>query len=492
MIISKQELKMTLEEKCAQVLFPTFRFAQPNFDEITLLAKKGIGGICIFGGSIFDVPAAINSFQHLARFPLIICSDLENGAGQQISGATEFPSNMAVGATQSEEFAFTKGKITAKEARMLGVNLILAPVVDVNTEPKNPIINIRSFGDDELFVSKFGKSFAEGCHSEGVLTCAKHFPGHGSTKIDSHVTLPAIDKSVLLPFSELVKVVDSVMIGHLLAKDLDADLLATLSKKVITQCLRQQLKFDKLVITDALSMGAITEKFSEEEAMIMSLKAGADVLLCPNNPEEALMSLVNAVQAGRLNEKALDQSIERIFYAKEMLGLFSNKMVDVANVESLARLGKEDDLAQKMADSSITLVKDKQKLLPLKTNNVHYEFIGSKEDFVSKELLSSGIKLANSDSKIKEKDIFIAVISAKPSAGNKLELSGADVEKLNSIFSMTKNSIVISLGSPYVANELSNFSTYLCAYSDCEYSQKAVSKAILGVIKPIGKIPVSI
>ncbi|HEU4334520.1 MAG TPA: glycoside hydrolase family 3 N-terminal domain-containing protein, partial [Candidatus Eisenbacteria bacterium] len=281
-------MKLSRREKVAQMVCADFRFALPDYDRVTAAVKAGAGGVCLFGGSIFDVASFVNGLQNLAKFPLLVASDYENGAGQQVSGATTLPSNMAVGATGSEELAELKGRVTAREARALGVSWVLAPVLDLQTRADNPIVNTRSFGGDAGRVGALGRAFARGIQAEGALACAKHFPGHGDVSTDSHLELPVLERIAAEPFRGEF---DSIMVAHLVVKSVDHDRPATFSAKVVHEMLRRDLRFEGLVSTDALMMGAITKTCGPEEAVVRAAEAGMDVILYPVDPLAAIDAL---------------------------------------------------------------------------------------------------------------------------------------------------------------------------------------------------------
>ena len=487
---------MSLEEKAAQLIFPAFRFSSPNFDEITNLIKCGVGGICVFGGSIFDVPSAINSFQRLAKYPLIICSDLEDGAGQQVKGISALPSNMAVGASRSSELSYLKGSITTSEAKLLGINMVLAPVVDVNTNPLNPIINIRSYGEDEELVIEMGSEFIRGCAEAGILTCLKHFPGHGDTAIDSHILLPATEKSTLKPYASIGNTADAVMVGHILAKDIDDKYPSSISKKAVTDTLRKAIGFNGIIITDALIMGGITSKYTEEEAIVSAINAGIDVILFPKEPMQAIETISKGMKNGSIKEATINNAVERILSSKEKVGLFRGKILDVANIEKLSQVGKDNPSAQRIADASITLLKDDKHLLPLKARNICHKTFGDGCEHFLNELEHNGLIVKTlSDRPVP--DLCIITVTSKPTAfSGKIGLDETSEKEITSIVNSAKDTIIISFGDPYIFSQLitlnSRLSTLICAYSNCEYSQRATAKALLGSIKFNGKLPITI
>ncbi len=283
------------------------------------IRELGVGGFCLFGGNVDRTPGLIEAMRDLAGHRLLVASDLERGLGQQLEGATVFPSLMMCGATGEPNLAFAQGCATAVEARVAGINLVFAPVADVHTEDENPIIGVRAFGTEPAMVAEFVTAFVRGLERGGVAATVKHFPGHGDTRRDSHIELPVVDADrgtlasrELVPFrSAFASGVHAVMTAHVEYPALDVG-PATLSRSVVTGLLRRELGFDGLVVTDALLMGGITEHHGSGEAAVRAVEAGCDVLLMPADTEEAVRGVVDAVDAGRLTEERLDASITRI------------------------------------------------------------------------------------------------------------------------------------------------------------------------------------
>ena len=290
-----------------------------------------LGGVILLGGSSIELQARSQQLQSWATTPLLIAADVEEGIGQRFPGGTWFPPPMALGAIYqrdpqlARQYAREMGKITAREALAIGINWILAPVVDVNNNPHNPVINIRAFGDSPEVVAALSSAFIDGAKSYSVLTTAKHFPGHGDTATDSHLELPTLAHDdarlaeiELPPFQEAIATdVDSVMTAHLVISAWDKQQPATLSTEIITGKLRQQLGFAGLVVTDALIMGGITKYASPEEAAVMAVAAGTDILLMPDDPEVAIASIYDAVKSGRISQERIEQSGQRIWQAKQ-------------------------------------------------------------------------------------------------------------------------------------------------------------------------------
>ncbi|TVQ59610.1 MAG: beta-glucosidase [Spirulina sp. DLM2.Bin59] len=292
------------------------------------ISEWNVGGVILLGGTVAELALRTAQLQSWASTPLLIAADIEEGVGQRFPGATEFPPPMALRAiadpAQGEDYARQMGAITAQESLALGLNWILAPVVDVNNNPENPVINVRAFGEDAATVSRLATAFIEGCHRHPVLTCAKHFPGHGDTNIDSHLALPEIphgsDRLTTVeipPFAAAIAAgVDAVMSAHLMIPAWDATAPATLSQPILTGQLRQNLGFEGLIVTDALVMGGIAHWASPEEVAVQAVAAGADIILMPADPEQAILAIEAAVIAGRIAPEQITAAVARIAAAK--------------------------------------------------------------------------------------------------------------------------------------------------------------------------------
>ncbi|MEG4230347.1 glycoside hydrolase family 3 N-terminal domain-containing protein [Microcoleus sp. N9_B2] len=309
---------------------------EPTADKLRYyLEKLGVGGVILVGGSAAELAVRSHQLQSWAKFPLLLAADIEEGVGQRFAGATWFGPPMAIAeiathdAGKADRYAEQMGSVTAIEARAIGLNWILAPVVDVNNNPDNPVINVRAFGETSEIVGKLAAAFIRGAGEHPVLTTAKHFPGHGDTAVDSHLELPVLPHSparlaqVELPsFVEAIAAgVDAVMSAHLLIPAWDADFPATLSRKILIGKLREELGFEGLIVTDALVMGAIANKYGANEAAVLAAEAGADVLLMPLDPEGAILAVCEAVTQGRLSIAQIKESVKRIWKAKIKVGL---------------------------------------------------------------------------------------------------------------------------------------------------------------------------
>ncbi|WP_373546214.1 glycoside hydrolase family 3 N-terminal domain-containing protein [Chamaesiphon sp.] len=338
--------KLTLAQQVAQMvvvrasshLFDR-QIQYPEFgerDRATLkhwIGGLGVGGVIFWGGNAGELTLRIQQLQAWATYPLLIAADIEEGVGQRFTGGTWFPPPMALNAiaqtdlAKAIEYARKMGAITAQEALAVGINWILAPVVDVNNNPANPVINIRAFGETPEIVSQLATAYIHGAADYPVLTCAKHFPGHGDTGVDSHWALPIIthdrarlDSIELPPFRAAIKAgVDSVMSAHLLIPALDPELPATLSPRILTEELRHNLGFEGLISTDALVMGAITDRYGADDAPVMAVAAGSDLILMPVDPEIAIEAVCHAVELGLISAERIKESVGRIWRSKQKL-----------------------------------------------------------------------------------------------------------------------------------------------------------------------------
>lgn len=293
----------------------------------------GVGGVIFLGGSAAELSYRCQKLQSQAPIPLLLAADIEEGVGQRFSGAVEFPPPLTLAAIAQNQpklaqaYASQMGACTAREALGIGLNWVLAPVVDVNNNPANPVINVRAFGETPEIVSQLASAFITGARTYPVLTAAKHFPGHGDTATDSHLELPVLphdrDRLETLewpPFRAAIATgVDTVMSAHLLIPALDDTYPATLSYKALTEELRLNLGFQGLIVTDALVMGAIANRYGANQAPVMAVKAGADILLMPADPPGAIQAVVDAVDAGDISRDRIEASVTRIFQAKARL-----------------------------------------------------------------------------------------------------------------------------------------------------------------------------
>ena len=522
---------MNLKDKIGQMIMVRVRsdyYSSDNYSKKQVdnwIKKHKVGGLITFDGN-GNVHGMYNNhkyFQEISELPLLIASDLERGAGQQMKGATLFPSNMAVAATNDSYNAYLQGEITAKEAKALGIHMIFAPVLDVNNNPNNPIINLRAYSDQPDIVADFGIQFIKGIQDQGLYACPKHFPGHGNTSIDSHSSLPIITSSIsdlnnieLKPFKSAIKNnVKMIMMAHIAMPALDPSKKpASHSYKITTDLLINDWNFKGLIITDGMEMKGITNQAWSGEAAIRAIEAGSDIILLPIDVERTIESIYNAVLSGRIDEERINLSVSKILDSKRELNLFNDQL----NFESMSSIvGSRDHLmaAAQIASSSITLVKDDKNQIPIKPekinkmahlilttdengnetlktikSNINYTHGNVKNIFVNYEL--SDILIDDLISKLDKFDQIIVSTLVKIRM-NKGE-STVNSTHLKLLKKMANNNlpfVVVSYGSPYL-NDYTFIDTYICSYGYGAVSQTAVGHAIFGRKKIEGVLPINL
>lgn len=523
--------KMTLAEKIGQMIACrcTVRFLNREseyFRELTTLARKHkIGGFVLFGGDVFEAAHLNNTLQLAAKTPLLIATDLERGLGNQIDGAVLFPPAMSLGATNSEELAYSMGQVTAHEARAIGIHMTYAPVVDVNVNPDNPIINVRSFGEDPDQVGRLAAAFIKGCHEHGLITTAKHFPGHGDTAEDSHLVLPTIEgdrkrleEVELTPYRKVVQSgVQAIMVAHLHIPTLDStpDMPASLSRPVVTDLLRNELGFKGLIVTDAMDMHGVTKLYSSEQAALMAVKAGIDMVLLPPKPKEVIETLVQAVKGGGISESRIDASVKRILEAKARVGLHKNRLVDLENLDDKIATKAHRRQAELTMERSITLVKNENDLIPFAHGEQNLAVLSLSSDrggyFAGRRFVDEMKKrlpdaftffaeattgkeyLEDMLENTENTDIFvIGLFSRLRGFKGSVGLEEKHVDLIQKLVRSNKKIVVISFSSPYFLRHFPDVHTYLCAYRYSSAAQTASVKALFGEINIQGKLPVSI
>ncbi len=487
--------------------------------------ELGVGGFILFEGDIYESAVLIDRLQSQAPVPLLIGSDFERGAAFRIRNTLPLPWNMAVGATRSEQWADRQGRITAREARALGVNWIFAPVVDVNNNPANPVINIRAYGEDPQRVGRLGAAFVAGAQQAGVLATAKHFPGHGDTEVDSHLSLPVIaaerprlEQIEWLPFREAIRAgVMTVMTAHVAVPALEQDpgRPATLSAAILEQVLRKELGFRGLIVSDSMRMKGLTRGCWSGEAAVQALEAGVDVLLDPPDAQVVLGALREAVKTGRLSRARVDRSVERILQAKAWLGLSRRKPIDLRRLARSINAPALRRQVQDLADASVTLVKDDPSQAPLDVRGIrsgHLTIVSTRPtpdaaadleghlrmrlDSLEVDRLSSEATpplLEQVENRAGKADLCLVALHAPLVTGTgRLGLPTRLADWLKGLVRIKPSALLISLGDPYLIRQLSFFPTCFCTFSHVATSQRAAVKALFGEIPVAGRLPVSI
>jgi beta-N-acetylhexosaminidase len=531
--------QMSLENKVGQLLFTTYHGSFTATDSDTYaqmmhdINDLHVGGfITITHGSPLGIvkdqayPTAVlaNQLQSKSKLPLLIGADYERGTAMRQDEGTSFPTAMAVAAAGNPKDAYTMGKITALEARAVGVQWIYAPVCDVNNNPGNPIINTRSFGEDPAKVSEFVSKFIRGVEENGGLATAKHFPGHGDTATDSHIDLPTIkadkdrlERLELVPFRAAIAAgVGSVMTGHLNvpAFEPDPNTPATLSSNILTDLLRKQLGFQGLVITDALDMGGITVRYAPGEAAVRAFLAGSDALLMPPVPDAAYQAMLAAAKSGRIPQERLDASLRRILQAKARLGLNKNRLVDIAELNE--KFGKTawQETAQEISDRGITLLRDRQHLLPLDATKparaLLVNLYSDPEPYPGEDLepqlrarfdslisLRADTKFAHADTlKLPSADSYDVVVLALfvrvSDRKGDIDIPADQVPLVDQIYKSGKPVITLGFGSPYLIERFPQAETWLSAFGISDVAQISMARALFGEIPIRGHLPVTI
>ena len=507
--------EMTIEEKVGQLIMVGFEGTRANATIETHIRERFVGGVVLFSRNIQSpqqTAELTNELRQLAsatarQIPLFIGIDQEGGWVIRLKeGATVLPGNMALGATDSTALAEVAGEITAVELAAVGVNLNFAPVMDVNNNLDNPVIGRRSFGESPELVSRLGVPYIRGLQRKGVLATAKHFPGHGDTTVDSHFDLPTVNHDrerihalELQPFRAAIDAdVAAIMTAHIVYPAFDPDRPATLSPTILTNLLREELGFDGLLITDDMEMKAIDDRYRSGEAAVMAVEAGADIVMVlwtPTKQLEVFDALLSAVKSGRISQDRLDQSVKRILNSKE--ATFDRRFVDVDAVGRTVGGDAHKRLAQTIASRAITLVRNRDNLLPLKL-----------EPETSVLILSDSPTLFE-NFKAHHPNTFEVRIPGKP-AGAQLQLqfpirpADADIiifgitndeqAALVQQFSMGKTTpvVVIALGSPYTLRGCPDVSASLAAYDIHDASVSAAVEVIVGAREAQGKLPVQL
>ncbi|MGB9467043.1 MAG: glycoside hydrolase family 3 N-terminal domain-containing protein, partial [Candidatus Acidiferrum sp.] len=531
--------KMTLDEKVGQVIFATYHGSftatdAPAYAEIIRdVEKLHVGGfINVTQGSPLGIvksqayPTAVltNQLQAKSKLPLLVGADFERGTAMRLDEGTSFPTAMALAAAGNPKDAYTMGKITALEARAVGIHWVYGPVSDVNNNPDNPIINTRSFGEDPAKVSEYVTAFVRGVQENGGMATSKHFPGHGDTAADSHIDLPVIradrnrlEHLELVPFRAAIAAgADSIMTGHLSIPALEPDpnTPATLSSNILTGLLRKELGYQGLVVTDAMDMGGITVRYAPGEAAVRAFVAGADAVLMPPVPDAAFEALRDAVKSGRITRERLDASVRRLLQAKARLGLYKERLVDVnALNKHFGKVEWQKD-AQEISDRGVTLLRDTAHRLPLDgtkpTRALLVSLYSDPEPYPGEDLerelrqrvdtltaLRADTKFAKAGNLTLPApdtyDVAILALFVKVSdrKGN-VDLPAEQAALADQIYKTGKPVVTVGFGSPYLVEHFPQAETWLAAFGISDVAQISIVRALFGEIPVRGRLPVTV
>lgn len=536
-VIKKAIKSMTVKEKVGQMLMPDFRNwkGQPVTemnDEIRELVKKyHLGGVILFRENVVTTEQTVRLVDEYKKanedYGLLVSIDQEGGIVTRLQSGTDFPGNMALGATRSTEMAESVGHAIGSELHSLGINMNLAPVLDVNNNPDNPVIGVRSFGEEPQLVANLGTAYTKGLQNSGMAATAKHFPGHGDTAVDSHLGLPSVphEKERLLevelyPFQQAMdEGIDAIMTAHVTFPKIDPttviskkdgteiNLPATLSYEVLTNLVRKEMGFKGVISTDALNMNAIVDHFGPVDAVIRAVNAGTDIVLMPVGLEEVANGLYEAVDNGEITEKRLNQSVERLLTLKANRGIY--KQVNETPVEEKIEhaenvVGNQEHkaLENEVARKSITLVKN-DNLLPVDKNEVKsVVVIGNTYIENLKQALAShhsSVELIKADKplnaeqlqKVKDADLVVLGTYTFNVAGR--SPSSPQMQMINQVIEAAPDkTTAVGIRNPYDIMAFPEVSAYLTQYSFRDASFRAAAETIFGMNDPSGKLPVTI
>jgi len=553
--------KMSTEEKVGQVFMvwaraEFFNVSSPEYRALTERIQRyhvgsfalsvPVEGPFLFKSQPYEAAVLLNHLQQQSKLPLLIAADFESGLSSRLNGTTVFPQAMAFGAAGKAEYAESFGRITALEARAIGVHWNFFPVADVNSNPANPIINTRSFGENSQQVGEMVAAYIRGARLNGMLTTAKHFPGHGDTATDTHLGVAQVrgdrarlDSVELPPFRKAIEAgVDAVMVAHVTVPALESDpnRVAVTSSAIVTHLLKEQLGFHGIVVTDALDMAAVTRLYAADigREAVDAFKAGNDVLIIPPDLDAAYRAMLAAVGSGEISRERLDSSVLKILKAKASLGLERARSVDLNELDKLIKQPENVALAQKMSDDAITLVRENGKVLPLTAikkpaASLPYQAPDEIRNRMVAVIFSDDVRLESGRileqqlvSRVPDARIFyvdpriaramsgdvlkaveeasrvVAAVYSVPVPG--VRGSGDTVRPTDATGTLLQNIVdhaaektaVIAMGNPYLAQNFPTIQNYLCTFSTAPVSETSVIKALFGEIPIRGRLPVSI
>jgi len=508
---------LSIDQKIGQLftIWVATKQGPEKMDEVSSIIKKNhLGGLIFSLGNINDQAKYTNEFQSISKVPLLIGMDAEWGIGMRLDDAFSFPYNMTLGALNDNSLIYRVGKRIGVHAKRIGVHINFAPVTDINTNPNNPIIGSRSFGEDKINVTMKSLSYLKGMQSEGIMGSAKHFPGHGDTSTDSHKTLPIINFSAkrindveLFPYKQLIKNnLSTVMVAHMEVPSLEKEpkMPSTLSKNIISKLLKKKLKFEGLVITDAMDMKGVVDFNKNQSADVSALLAGNDVLLMPDDLDESTKSIKNAIKDGTITEKRLKYSVKKILMAKYKAGLHKNNKVDLKNIVEDMNSNIDKLLFEEITEKSITLIKNDNDILPLKDVSSKIAFLemgdSNSDEFFKMLNHYTKVDKVEYDSKAEllrtlkpYKTVIVGFHKSNKSPFDPYKFSKTEIETLE-LLSKNKNVILNVFAKAYALMDvdITNVSSVLVSYQNNVTAQNKSAQIIFGALPALGRLPVSI
>ena len=501
--------KLSMDERIGQ-LYIVALYTNKDQNHISgvrkLVEQERIGGIILMQDDAEQEIALVNEFQKKSRVPMLFGMDAEWGLYQRIKTAHKFPWAMTLGAIQDNNLVYEMASKIAEDAKKMGIYWNFAPVVDVNTNPKNPIIGNRSFGSDVQNVIAKSLAYAQGLQDNGVLAAIKHFPGHGDTDVDSHLDLPVVKHSLerlnkieLAPFKALMdKKIGGTMIAHLYVPQLEKgkNIPASISYDIVTNLLKNKFRYEGLVITDALNMNAVAKKYPAGELDLRAFKAGNDVLLFSQDVPTGKKLIKEAIQKGEISEKRLEESVKKILKTKYLLGLQNLRPLSSEGINNALNNDSHAKISEKLYANALTLLKDEKQLFPLREKEVYYLPLeeASHEAFLqelSKEIKVKKISFKEIQSIPENAVVIIGLHKDNSTAYKPYRVSWESKRLINQVKS--RNKVILNVfGSPYALQDvdISGISSVLVSYENNPLSMKATAEAYLGKQKINGRLPV--
>lgn len=535
---------LSLREKAAQMVWPTVMgdyvpADAPQWEKLhKLIEEERVGGFTVSVGSPVEIAVKLNAMQRASRVPLLFGADFEFGAGYRarggwflpnaidLGGAVVFPPQMALGATGDTSLAYEQGRVTAIEGRAIGVHIAYAPILDVNNNPANPVINTRSYGGDPALAARLGAAFVRGLQEHGMIATGKHFPGHGDTEVNSHLALPVVavsrarlDSVELVPFRASVDAgIGAIMTFHGAMPALDSTgAPGTLSSRVLRDLLRGDLDFEGVVISDAMDMRGVLDRYGAVEAAIRAVEAGTDVLIQPLDVRQTIDAVVQGVSTGRYDEARIDASVRRLLAAKRRVGLDRRRQVPIDSLRFAVGDSDHVAVARTVAERSITLVRDSHRQLPLnklpRARRVLSITFARRTDLAAGAAFDAELRrhfssvrseLVNADAatdadwtRLARLADAASVVIVSSYVSHAWNATTAEAPKEFAAFVKTrvdrgKRPIVVSLGNPYLLQQVPSAPVYLIGWSGIGIAQRAAARALLGSSAITGRLPIRI
>ena len=531
---------MSVRDKAAQMVWPTVwgdyvATDAAQWERLTQwITRERVGGFTMSVGSPLEIAAKLNAMQTMSAVPLLVGADLEFGAGYrarggyfmpggyELGGAVVFPPQMALGATRDTMLAYRQGEITAREGRAIGMHIVYAPILDVNNNPANPVINTRAYGADPALVAAMGASFVRGVQEHGMIATGKHFPGHGDTGVNSHLALPVVtasrarlDSVELVPFRRAVDAgVGAIMSFHGAMPALDSsNAPGTLSRAVLTGVLRDELGFASMIISDAMDMRGVLDRYGATEAAIRAVAAGADVLIQPVDVTETIDAVVAGVTSGRYDEARLDESVRRILGLKERLGLHRGAQVSLDGARKIVGRAEHHGAAREVAERSITLVRDSATVVPVREGaRVLSVTFARRADYLAgrtfdaelrgafPRLRSEFIDADEPDARLERvlaaaRDVDVVIIGSYVTHSwntTTVEAPKAFADLVTRAGAGGARTLVVAMGNPYLMQQIPRVEAYMVAWGGLPVSQQAAARAITGRSAIGGRLPTPI